>query len=216
MILQGLYGIVDPGLLDNSQDLIETVEEAIEGGVAILQLRDKNSPDGLLYERALGLARICSERDVLFVVNNRLDIALCSGAHGVHLGAEDLPVSVARRLSPTNFVIGASAGTLKRARQMESEGANYLGVGALYEARASKADASAPKGTKIIAEVSSNVGIPVFGIGGINAVNTADVIAAGASGVAVIRAIFGSPSPGDAARELGLAIDRGRTLRQTR
>lgn len=198
-----LYGIVDLAQLDDPSKLLEVTRAILRGGAGYVQLRDQKSSSKEIYERALAMAPLCREAGVPFIVNDRLDIALASKADGVHLGPGDLPVAAAREILGPEFIIGASAGTLERAQELEAAGADYLGVGALFEARPSKADASAPKGVAIISEISQKVEIPIIGIGGINQKNARSVIDAGAAGVAVIRALMQAADPEAAARQFG-------------
>ncbi len=200
----GLYAIVDPAGAD---DLLGFTAAVVRGGAAVVQLRDKSKSVGQIYERAVAMQAVCRELGAIFIVNDRLDVALACGADGVHLGPEDLPVKAARAVVPEGFIIGGSAGTVERARQLEAGGADYLGVGAVFEARASKPDASAPRGPAVITSVVDAVEIPVVGIGGIGLENAAEVIDAGAAGVAVIRALSDADDPQAAAAALAKRIE---------
>lgn len=203
-----LYVILDPCVVPPGRALMDVAAEALDGGAGVLQLRDKSASTRELFATARSLAQLCRERGATFIVNDRLDVALASGAHGVHLGPDDLPIAQARRLAP-ELIVGASAGSLARALQLAAEGADYLGIGALYEARAVKRDASAPKGPEIVAEVAQSLSMPLIGIGGID-VHTAPVVASyGAAGIAVIRSVVAAESPRDAARSLLQAFNHG-------
>jgi thiamine-phosphate pyrophosphorylase len=200
-----VYVILDPDFVPQGRSLLQVATEALTAGARVLQLRDKGSTGRVLYERASTLAALCHQHGALFIVNDRLDIALASGADGVHLGPHDMPVDVARRLGPS-LVIGGSAGTVERALELVEAGVDYLGVGAVFEARAVKEDASAPRGPEIITAVTRAVSVPVVGIGGITADNAAAVRAAGASGVAVIREVIASDDPARAVKILQNAM----------
>ena len=200
-----VYVILDPRKLPGGADLMETALLAIRGGAGVLQLRDKQSSARTLVQRAEELQDLCDGGDALFVVNDRLDVALAAGADGVHLGPEDIPVEQARRIAP-ELVIGGSAGTLERAKALEEQGADYLGVGAIYDAHSSKPNASSPRGPEVISELSGELDIPIVGIGGITAANAAPVTEAGAAGVAVIREVVASDDPEAAARRLRRAV----------
>lgn len=202
------YVILDPRALPEGQDLLETAQRALRGGAGVVQLRDKASDAKTLVERAEALKDICDGYDALFVVNDRLDVALAAGADGVHLGPNDIPVDRARRAAP-DLIIGASAGTLTRAAALAEQGADYLGVGAIYDAHTSKPDASAPRGPAVIAQITAELELPVIGIGGITAQNAAPVSDAGAAGVAVIREVVASDDPEAATRRLRDAVDEG-------
>ena len=194
-----LYAIIDPSKTD---DLEKTTRAILRGGASLIQLRAKASSTREVLAKARLVGAICGEYDVPFIVNDRLDVALACGADGVHLGPDDLPVEAAREIVGDDFVIGASAGTPEAARQKAEAGADYLGSGAVFEARPSKADASAPRGPQALAAIVETVDIPVYGIGGINAENAAQVMDAGAAGVAVIRALLDADDPEAAARHL--------------
>lgn len=197
----GVYAILDPEHVSAGMELEALAEAVLQAGVKFLQLRDKRSSSRELLARARRLVALCQAHGAYFIVNDRLDIALASGAHGVHLGPDDLDIESARRLGP-DLIIGGSAGSVEQALALEAAGADYLGVGAIYEARAVKPNASAPRGLQILRDVTAAVKIPVVGIGGITREKVAEVIAAGAQGVAVIRQISASAEPGEESRLL--------------
>lgn len=199
-----LYVILDPEALAPGVDPLWAVAQALEGGATAVQLRDKRSAtNGVRQSVALGraLLPICHHYGAPLIINDRLDVALSVGADGVHLGPQDLAIEDARRIAP-DLIIGGSAKSLRLACELEAQGADYLGCGAVYDASASKADASAPQGVGFIAQICQSVRIPVVGIGGIHEGNAADVIRAGAQGVAVIRAVLGDADPKAAAQRL--------------
>ncbi len=185
---------------------------AVRGGADVVQLRDKHKPTRILLETACRMQRICEAGRVLFIVNDRLDIALASGADGVHLGQDDLPVSVARAIAPRPFIIGVSINSAGAAVQAEQEGADYVVISPVF-ATGSKKDAGSGLGTGLIREVRARVSIPVLAIGGIGPGNVDRVISAGADGIAVISAVISSPVMEDAVRSLRsqvLALKKGR------
>jgi thiamine-phosphate pyrophosphorylase len=202
------YVILDPRFLHKERDLLETAQLALRGGAGVLQLRNKESDAQTLVEQAQALQDLCDGYDALFIVNDRVDVALAAGCDGVHLGPHDIPVERARAIAP-DLVIGSSAGTAEVSKFLQGQGADYLGVGAIYDAHPSKPDASAPRGPQTVALVTSQVEIPVVGIGGITADNAAAVSAHGAAGVAVIRQVVASDDPEAATRALRQAVDRG-------
>lgn len=185
----GLYLCTDRALL-NGRSLARAVEEAIAGGVTIVQLREKELSSREFYETAKEILAITKRRGVPLIINDRLDIALAAGANGVHLGQDDLPVCAARTLAGRDFIIGVSAHNRAEAVRAEQEGADYIGAGAVF-ATGTKADASVigPEG---LAEAVRAVRIPVVGIGGINSANIIRVRETGAAGAAVISAILRS------------------------
>lgn len=207
-----LYVILDPAKLPAGASALAVAEGALVGGAGVVQLRDKGASARELVELARALTGLCERFEARCVINDRLDIALASGAHGAHLGPDDVPMALARRVAPTLW-LGGSAGDAERARALARDGADYLGCGALYDARASKPDASAPRGPKLIREVCEVVSLPVIGIGGVELANAAEVIAAGATGVAVIRAVIAQPDPEQSARALMQAITQAHAAR---
>lgn len=168
----------------------------VEAGVDGFQVREK-AYDG---RRLLALTRAVMSVDVPVVVNDRLDVALAAGAHGVHLGADDLPVREARRLAP-DLVIGATCRSAGQVARAALDGASYAGFGPLF-ATTSKDGLPAPLGASAVPAGP----LPVVGIGGVTAGNAASVVAAGAHGVAVIGGIWGAPDPVEAARAIAAVL----------
>jgi thiamine-phosphate pyrophosphorylase len=203
-----VYVILDPRRLPAGRDLLETAQFALRGGAGVLQLRNKDADARTLVEQAEALQDLCDGYDALFIVNDRLDVALAAGADGVHLGPDDIPIDRVRAIAP-ELVIGGSAGTLERAQLLEEQGADYLGVGAIFNAHPSKPNASAPRGPQILAQVTAEIDLPVVGIGGITVQNADQVAATGAAGVAVIREVVASDQPEQSARALRDAVDQG-------
>jgi len=194
-----VYLVADPA--QTTRDLVETVEQALSAGVTAVQLRTKRLTDRETLELGQAIAQLCRQAGALYIVNDRLDLALASGADGVHLGVDDLPLATARQLAPLGFIIGYSPETDSQTQSAKVEGANYLGVGPIF-GTASKADAGAPIGLATIRHRSALAGIPIIGIGGITPGNASSVIEAGAVGVAVVGAILRAPDPAQAARNL--------------
>lgn len=186
-----LYIITDETLVPGLSH-VRIAAEALSGGATVIQLRDKDKSGGELYAIAREMKALCSEHNALFIVNDRLDIALAADADGVHLGQEDLPLPAARSLAPRPFIIGISAGTVEEAILAEQQGADYIGVGPVYPT-GTKPDAGPPVGLSLIRDIADAVTVPVVGIGGINLSNAGAVIQAGADGVAVISAVICSP-----------------------
>ena len=187
-----LYVITDEQL-GGGRTHEEQARAALAGGAGLIQLRDKTASSLRLYEAACAMREMTRAAGALLIINDRLDIALAAEADGLHVGPDDLPVAVARRLLRPGMILGASAGTVAEAVAAEEDGADYLGVGAVYEARGSKADAGAPVGPERLRQVRAAVRLPIVGIGGIKAENAAPVVEAGADGVAVITGVVGAP-----------------------
>ena len=200
-----LYVLTDRQLARGRSEA-EVVQAAIDGGATAIQLRWKTGSMREALAVGRELKQICARADVLFVVNDRIDLALALDADCVHLGDEDLPLPEARKLVGERMLIGYSPPTLAEAIESERLGADYLGVGPVY-GTSSKADAGEAVGVARISEVSRAVSIPIVGIGGINAGNAWPVVAAGASGVAVISSVVAADDVSQAARQLRRAID---------
>jgi len=160
-----LYLVTDRGLM-TTPTLEEAVEQAIDGGCTLVQLREKNASSREFYRSAVSVKKVTDRRGVPLIINDRLDIALASGAAGVHLGQSDLPAAAARRVLGPDKIVGVSASTPAQAEAAQAAGADYLGVGAMF-----------PTGTKTDADIISMeelkkiraaVSIPIVAIGGIN------------------------------------------------
>lgn len=169
------------------------VTEAIAAGATCVQFRDKRSrPASLRESCARAALDACRAGGALFVVNDDVTLALTLGADGVHLGPDDAPIATARALAGPSLLIGGSAGSVERAEGLVGAGADYLGVGAIFDARASKANASAPRGVDVLRAIRDAFPtLPFVAIGGVDASNARACLAAGADGVAVIRAAWG-------------------------
>jgi thiamine-phosphate pyrophosphorylase len=202
--LRGLYVIIDiPALGGRSP--AEVAGQAIRGGAKVIQLRDKAHSRGELLPIAQELKNLCAAQDCLFIMNDYLDIALAVEADGLHVGQDDLPVTVARRLLPADKVLGCSARTVARATLAQSEGADYIAVGAMYPT-ASK-ETAAVVGPERLREIRQAVALPLVAIGGINKDNLGKVIAAGAVSVAVISAVLGADDAEEASRRIAERIE---------
>ncbi len=197
--LSGLYVIVDTQAL-RGRHHIEVASEVIRGGAKTIQLRDKVQSKEKLLAIARELKTLCAEHNVLFIINDYLDVALDTDADGLHLGQDDLPIKVARRLLPLGKVLGGSAATVEQAIKAQSEGADYIAVGAIYPT-SSKTPAKVV-GLETLRQVRQAITLPLVAIGGITKDNASEVIAAGADSVAVISAVLGAESPEEASRQI--------------
>lgn len=171
------------------KNLVEQTRELLAGGATAIQLRDKELSGRELLETATEMARLCKEAGALFIVNDRLDVAILSGAHGLHIGQSDIPLAEAKKLSPPSFIIGVSAQTIEEARLAEKQGADYLGIGAVFPTSTKEAEALGLTGT---ARVASATSLPSVAIGGINLENAAEIMKTGVSGLSLISAIVGN------------------------
>lgn len=201
-----VYVLTDPKL-SRGRSHPEVVRAAIAGGATAVQLREKDGSTREMVEIGLELRRITREAGVLFIVNDRVDVAMAVEADGVHVGQSDMPAALVRKLVGPAMIVGVSASTVEKARQAVRDGADYLGVGAVYPT-GSKADAGRPVGLERLREIRSQVNIPIVGIGGINLSNAAQVMAAGADGVSVISAVVSADDVAAAARQLLEAVTR--------
>jgi len=181
---------------------LQVAEAAIAGGADVLQLRDKEASSALLYQEALELRKLTRDAQVPFIVNDRLDIALAVDADGVHVGQSDLPASVVRRIVGPGKILGVSVATVEEAIRAEKDGADYLGVGPVFEARGTKPDTSEPMGLDCIARIRRHCRLPIVAIGGITAENARKVREAGADAAAVISAIVSAEDISEATRRL--------------
>lgn len=196
----GLYVVTDEGL-SRGMSHSDIARLALEGGADAIQLRDKNMGGRMLMEHARMIRRMTNDLGKLLIVNDRLDIALASGADGVHLGQEDMAVADARRLAPRPFMIGITVHDVDEALKAERGGADYLGLSPIFST-GTKADAGAACGVGMISNVKKAVTIPLVAIGGIGPSNARDVLEAGADGLAVISVVVGQPDIAGSARRL--------------
>jgi thiamine-phosphate pyrophosphorylase len=182
-----------------SRPLTEVVAEAVEGGVNIVQLREKDLPSGELLALARQLRGICSHR-ALLIINERLDVALLSGADGVQLGEDSMPVAAVRQFLPASMLVGRAVHAVNTARQAELDGADFLVAGTVFSSPSHSN--VVPSGVELIANLAKRLTIPVVAIGGINSENVDECWRAGASGVAVISSIFKAENPRQAAERI--------------
>lgn len=182
--MKGYYFITDSKLsrAGNVNDVIL----AVACGVGVVQYRNKNAKTREMYEEALRLREIC--RDTIFLINDRVDIALAANADGVHLGQSDMPCLAARKLLGPEKIIGITVHNLSEAQQAQDAGADYLGVSPIFQT-ATKSDAGKPAGISLIEEIRAHVDIPLIAIGGINHSNAECVIKAGADGLCAISCV---------------------------
>ena len=199
-----LYLVTDSGL-SRGRTHEEVLACAIRGGVTIVQLREKDCCTRDMIEMAQRLLRLCRAHDVPLIVNDRLDVALAADADGVHVGQDDMPVPVARKLLGPDKILGVTAHTVEEALKAIDEGADYIGASPIFTT-ATKADAGEPIGLEGLAKICKACRVPVVGISGINASNAESVFRAGAAGVAVVSAIVSAEDVEKAARELARIV----------
>jgi len=203
--LTGLYVIIDTQTLGFKGE-VDAARKAINGGARVIQLRDKQRSKGELLAIAKKLADLCRKSNVLFIVNDYLDIALASEADGIHIGQDDLPLSVIRKELPVDKVIGLSTSTLAEAQKAEAEGVDYIAVGSIFSSP------TKPKATVVglerLRQIGKAISIPIVAIGGINRQNIGEVMATGADSAAVISAVLNQKDIESAARQLVKEIEK--------
>ena len=204
-----LYVVLDR-TASAGRDLEVILDATLAGGCRMIQLREKEWPSGRLLPLAERMRDRCRRAGATFIVNDRVDLALAVGADGVHLGQDDLPPRAARPLLRPGMVLGRSTHSVGQAREAQVEGADYIAVGSMFPTR------TKPNfqlvGPELIRAIRPETRSPLVGIGGVTRENVAEVIRAGADGVAVISAVCGAPDPAAATREFLAAIRAARDL----
>ncbi|WAL59794.1 thiamine phosphate synthase [Thermocoleostomius sinensis] len=195
-------------------NLIETVEAALQGGVTLVQYRDKESDDLTRLHTAQTLKQLCHQYGALFLVNDRVDLALAVNADGVHLGQHDVPIALARQLLGSQRIIGRSTHSPDDLQRAIQEGADYVGVGPVYETPTKAGRPAA--GVEYVRYAADHATIPWFAIGGIDSENLHDVLSAGAERVAIVRAIMLAEQPTLTTQFFISQLDRIQTLRRVK
>lgn len=195
--------------LSRPRGIAAVAAAAARGGVTIVQLRDPDATTRGLIAAAEALQEVLRPHRVPLVINDRVDVALAMGAEGVHLGDRDMPAATARRLLGPGRIVGVTVHDAAEARAVDPAVADYAGIGPVF-ATTTKAEARPAIGVDGFRALRRLVPLPAVGIGGIDAARTADVIAAGADGVAVVSAICAAPDPEAAARAIAAAVAAGR------
>ena len=193
-----LYVITDR-TLSRGRSITQVIAKAIAGGAGIIQLRDKESTSKKLVQDSFSLRELTKEKNVIFIVNDRVDVALAVNADGVHLGQDDFPINLARKIIGEDKIIGVSVGNVEEAIQAVKDSADYVSIGSIFPTQ-TKPDAGDAVGTQIITEIKKHVNVPLVAIGGITADNIAQIAAAGADCAAVISAVVGADDVESAAR----------------
>jgi len=205
-IIGGLYAIVDTSLVQPER-AEERAGQLLDGGAGILQLRAKGLGSGDFLRLACRIRGLAKERGAIFIVNDRADIAVASGADGLHLGQSDIPVEEARRLLGQGKLIGLSTHDLIQARRAEEKAADYISFGPVF-ATTTKVNAEPPLGLKALCEARSIIQKPLVAIGGINKENLCGVLGCGVDAVAIISHILKSEEPGEKAGEIISLMDK--------
>lgn len=203
-----LYLVTDANL-SRGRSPREVVEAAILGGVTVVQYREKSASTRRMIDEALELRDLCRRYSVPFIVDDRVDVALAVQADGVHVGQDDMPASLARRLIGHDKILGVSAENMEQALAAQADGADYIGASPIF-ATPTKPDAPPPMGVAGLLQMARTCPLPIVAIGGLNATNAGSMIRAGAAGVAVVSAIVGADDVQAAASELRHVIDLAR------
>lgn len=186
MNFKGFYFITDSKLSKNG--IVDDVKEAIKGGATIVQYREKEKSDEEMVKEILELKEVC--KDVTFLINNRVDIAALVKADGVHLGQEDMPCGMAKELFMRDKIVGVSVRTIEEAREAQKKGADYLGVGPIFDTKTKK-DAGPGRGIELIKEIKKEIDLPIVAIGGITLDNAKEILDAGADTICAMSATIG-------------------------
>ncbi|MFH1858033.1 MAG: thiamine phosphate synthase [Candidatus Omnitrophota bacterium] len=194
-----LYVITDPKA-QRGRSHLEVLTEAIRGGASMVQLRDKEADDGALIEAGKALRKICDQYHALFIVNDRMEVARTVGADGLHIGQDDISIAEARRRIGPEKLLGVSTHSLDQARRAAQEGADYIGLGPIFQTP-TKPDYP-PVGLELIRQVRKHLSIPLVAIGGIDALNIQTVMASGSDAVAVVRSVVAQDDIQTAAKTL--------------
>ena len=201
-----LYAITDRGSLDKKV-FFGKIEEALQGGVTILQLREKELDEDSFTDEAIEVKALCRKYGIPLIINDNVNVALKSGADGVHVGIEDMPIDEIRRKTPDSFIIGATCKTVEQAQSAERLGADYMGVGAVFPSPTKK---NAVRITREqLKEICSSVSIPAVAIGGITLENVGELQGGGMSGIAVVSAVF---SADDIQKAASLLKEKAKSL----
>ncbi|MBV4422895.1 thiamine phosphate synthase [Clostridium tyrobutyricum] len=195
-----LYLVTDRRFI-GEKPLKKAVEEAIIGGVTLVQIREKLASTREFYNVALEVKQVTSHYNVPIIINDRIDIAQAIDADGVHLGQSDMPLSIARKILGDKKIIGISTGNIEEALEAESGGADYIGIGTIFNT-GTKKDTDNPLGVDGLKKVYDSVNIPAVAIGGINHDNFKDILSTGVDGIAVVTAILRSKNITSAAKQL--------------
>ena len=199
MIDKGLYFITDSKL--TKQSVLVDTKQALEAGVKTVQFREKQFSMAQRYETALQLKTLCHQYGAKLIINDGIDLALAIGADGIHIGQDDMPFAVCKKLVGNQMEIGLSTHSLAQALEAVELGADYIGFGPVFSS-STKPEAGSSKGISALAEVVSQVNIPVVAIGGIKTANLSGVVKTEVSNIAIISEIITSDSVATAVKEI--------------
>ena len=195
-----LYLVTDREL-SLGRTIEDTVRAAVSGGVTIVQLREKHCSTREFLELAINLKKILQDKNIPLIINDRLDIALASGADGIHIGQSDMPYEIARKYLGSDAIIGLSVENIEQVESANNLDVDYIGISPVFSTP-TKTDTQPPFGLDGVSKACKKSRHPAVAIGGINKTNASDIIKAGADGIAVVSAIVSSPDQEASAREL--------------
>ena len=193
-----LYLVTDNS--ENEEKFLKTIQEAILGGVSVVQIREKTAETLEFYNLALKVKEITTKYNVPLIINDRVDIALAIDADGVHVGQSDMPCDITRKLIGENKILGVSAATIEEAKKAEKDGADYIGTGAVFPTATKDDAASVTK--KDLSNIAKSINIPVVAIGGITIENAEELKDTGIAGLSVVSAIMSAENPKKASEKL--------------
>lgn len=199
-----LYLVTDREIM-SAESIEKAVSDALDGGGTVLQLREKNCSSREFYEIALSLKKICEKKNVPLIINDRADICMAADCDGVHIGKKDIPAVEVRKIIGKDKIMGVSASTVEAAIKAEKDGADYIGVGAVFST-STKTDTT-PVSIKTLAEIKERINIPVVAIGGIKEDNISCLKDTGIDGAAVVSAVFAKENIFDAALKMRKALN---------
>ena len=186
-----LYLVTNP--LEDEKEFLKTIEDAIKGGVTIVQLREKTGDTGDIYKIAVKVKEITDKYDIPLIINDRIDIMLAVDCAGIHIGQSDMPCNIARKMVGPDKIIGVSTSTVEESKKAQMDGADYLGCGAVYPTETKKDATHVTKDT--LKEISENVDIPVVAIGGIKLDNAENLANTGIKGLCFVSEIMNADNP---------------------
>lgn len=186
-----LYLVTNP--LEDEKEFLKTIEDAIKGGVTIVQLREKTGDTGDIYKIAVKVKEITDKYDIPLIINDRIDIMLAVDCAGIHTGQSDMPCNIARKMVGPDKIIGVSTSTVEESKKAQMDGADYLGCGAVYPTETKKDATHVTKDT--LKEISENVDIPVVAIGGIKLDNAETLANTGIKGLCFVSEIMNADNP---------------------
>lgn len=194
-----LYLVTDDELL-KGRNFFDVIEDAVKGGVTMIQLREKNNSSREFYEKALKCKEITEKYQIPLIINDRIDIALAVNADGIHVGQKDIPVNAVKKIAGNTMIVGATANTVELAKEAQEQGADYVGAGAVFPT-STKLDAKALS-LETLKKITKEISIPVVAIGGISYENAERLKNTKIAGIAVSSAIMGKQNAIEAARKL--------------